>query len=420
MNFAINFITNVLGNPTVMLGLIACIGLLFLKKGFGDVVMGTVKTMMGYLILSAGTGIIGPPITLLTELVQKGLGVDGVLPLYWVVYSESMAKFGTEAALIFIIGFVVNILLAKFTPWKNLALTVHLQLFWTGFMASVLCSMGFPTMTVIIAGGIISGIYFWIATTISAHYLKPVTTEHCNFVPSAISLVIAGECGRLFKKGGKSTEELSFPASLNWMKDSIIACCMAMMVMNFIFTFVAGADVVRGLAAGVPWVLYVILQSLTFGGGIAVILYGVRMMLAELIPAFSGVAEKILPNAKLGLDYPTVFPYAGTAVMVGFIFSLLGSIVATLIMAFTGFSPVVVPGVQINFFEGALVGVYANAHGGLKNCVLSSFITGFLLQFAVAITFPLTGHLMATGGAYEAMDFNTVGFVVAKVASLFA
>ena len=121
MNFAINFITNVLGNPTVMLGLIACIGLLFLKKGFGDVVMGTVKTMMGYLILSAGTGIIGPPITLLTELVQKGLGVDGVLPLYWVVYSESMAKFGTEAALIFIIGFVVNILLAKFTPWKYLA-----------------------------------------------------------------------------------------------------------------------------------------------------------------------------------------------------------------------------------------------------------------------------------------------------------
>lgn len=81
MDFAIDFITNVLGNPTVMLGIIACIGLIFLRKSVSDIVMGTVKTMMGYLILSAGTTIIGTPITLLTTLVQRGLGVDGVLPL---------------------------------------------------------------------------------------------------------------------------------------------------------------------------------------------------------------------------------------------------------------------------------------------------------------------------------------------------
>ncbi len=419
MNFAIDFITNVLGNATVMLGIAACIGLIFLRKNVSDIVMGTAKTMMGYLVLSAGTEIIGPPITLLTTLVQRGLGVDGVLPLYWVVYAESMASFGTEAALIFIIGFVVNILLAKFTKWKNLALTVHLQLFWAGFMASVMAGFGFSPMVIIIVGGLISGIYYWFATTVSAHYLKPVTTEHANFVPSSVSLIIAGEAGRLFKKGGKSTEELEFPESLNWLKDSVIATCMAVMVMTFIFAFIAGPSVVKELSGEMPWVLYIIIQSLTFGGGIAVILYGVRMMLAELIPAFSGVAEKLLPNAVLGLDYPTVFPYAGTAVMLGFIFSLLGSIAATLVMTFTGFSPIVVPGVQINFFEGAVVGVYANARGGMKNCIFSAFVTGFLLQFAVAITFPLTGHLIATGGAYEAMDFNTIGFLIAKGMSFF-
>ena len=45
MDFAIDFITNVLGNPTVMLGIIACIGLIFLRKSVSDIVMGTVKTM---------------------------------------------------------------------------------------------------------------------------------------------------------------------------------------------------------------------------------------------------------------------------------------------------------------------------------------------------------------------------------------
>lgn len=80
MDFAIDFITNVLGNPTVMLGIIACIGLIFLRKSVSDIVMGTVKTMMGYLILSAGTTIIGTPITLLTTLVQRGLGSMGYCP----------------------------------------------------------------------------------------------------------------------------------------------------------------------------------------------------------------------------------------------------------------------------------------------------------------------------------------------------
>ncbi|MBR2809421.1 MAG: hypothetical protein IKE33_04265, partial [Erysipelotrichaceae bacterium] len=170
-----SFITNVLGNPTIMLGLIALIGLLILKKSFADTMLGVIKTMMGYLILSAGTTIIGDPISLLTNLVQSGLHVQGVLPLYWAVYGTSMAEFGTEAALMFIVGFAINILLARFTPWKNLALTVHLQIFWTAFMASVMSTYGFSGTSMIVIGGVISGVYYWIVTTISAKLIKPYT-----------------------------------------------------------------------------------------------------------------------------------------------------------------------------------------------------------------------------------------------------
>ena len=57
-----------------MLGIIACIGLMFLRKNVSDIVMGTVKTMMGYLILSAGTTIIGTPITLADNPCATGAG----------------------------------------------------------------------------------------------------------------------------------------------------------------------------------------------------------------------------------------------------------------------------------------------------------------------------------------------------------
>lgn len=420
METLLTIIIKVLGDPTIVLGIVALLGLIFLKSKWTDVLLGTIKTMMGYVILMAGANIISPALEPLTKMIREGLGVEGVVPLYWPAFGESMTKFGTEIALTFIIGFVLNILLAKFTRYNFLALTVHLQLFWCGFIVVVLNAIGFSGVSLLTVGGIISGVYFWIATGISYYYIKDnITTEHANFVPSVFGIIVAGTLGKLFKKGSKSAEDLELPESLNWLKDNIVAMTVIIFLVNIVFASIAGFGYVQKLAGDTPWILYLLSSSLSFGGAIAVILYGVRMLLAELIPAFSGISESLLPNAKLGLDYPTVYPYAGTSVMIGFLLHLLGSIVATLIMALTGFTPLVIPGVQINFFEGALVGVYANAHGGIKNVILSSFLVGFILQFGVALTFPYTGILVAKNVAYEAIDFNTFGLIIAKILSFF-
>jgi len=73
--------------------------------------------------------------------------------------------------------------------------------------------------------------------------------------------------------------------------------------------------------------MYAIMQGLTFGAAIGIIIYGVRMILAELVPAFQGIAQSLIPNAVPALDCPTVFPYAPNAVVIGFIFSVIGGIV---------------------------------------------------------------------------------------------
>ncbi|GAE81020.1 integral membrane protein [Cutibacterium acnes JCM 18920] len=56
----------------------------------------------------------------------------------------------------------------------------------------------------------------------------------------------------------------------------------------------------------------------------AVILFGVRIILGELIPAFQGIASKVVPGAIPALDCPIVFPYAQNAVLIGFISSFIG------------------------------------------------------------------------------------------------
>lgn len=412
--------TQILGNPAITLGIVALLGLILLKKTGSEILLGTCKAMLGFSILMGGAGIITSALDPLSKMIKAGLGVEGVVPLYWTAFAPTMVKFGSQVALIFVIAFVLNLLLARFTPLPYLALTVHLQLFWVGFIVVVLDGAGFSGISMIVIGSIVSAIYFWLVTAISYHFMKDtLTDEHANFVPSIVGILVTALFGKLFKDKGRSTEELNVPEGLSWVKDTIVAITVTMAVVYFIFAMVAGIPAVKEMAGDQWWPAYLLLTAMQFGGAVAIILYGVRMLLAEIIPAFTGISETMLPNAKLGLDYPTIYPYAGTAVLLGFLCHLGGSIIATLIQAGSGFSPLVVPGVQINFFEGALIGVYANSRGGIKNVILSNLVVGFMLQYCVAWTYPLTGILATTGGAYEAIDFNTIGLLFAKLLQLF-
>src|SRR5690606_17932522 len=67
-------------------------------------------------------------------------------------------------------------------------------------------------------------------------------------------------------------------------------------------------------------------QGLQFGVAVAVILFGVRTILGELVPAFQGIAAKVVPGAIPALDAPIVFPYAQNAVLIGFVSSFIGGL----------------------------------------------------------------------------------------------
>ena len=60
----------------------------------------------------------------------------------------------------------------------------------------------------------------------------------------------------------------------------------------------------------------------------SVLIYGVRQFIAEITAAFVAISEKYIPNSKPAVDCPAIFPFAPTAVLVGFIGSFLGGLAA--------------------------------------------------------------------------------------------
>ena len=95
-----------------------------------------------------------------------------------------------------------------------------------------------------------------------------------------------------------------------------------MLVLFYISALKAGRDVTQELAGTTHWLVFPFVQAFTFTAGMSILMTGVRMFLSEITAAFVSISEKFIPNSRPALDVPTVFPFAPTAVIVGFLSSL--------------------------------------------------------------------------------------------------
>ncbi|MFZ3069841.1 MAG: PTS ascorbate transporter subunit IIC [Anaerolineaceae bacterium] len=410
MEFLLTFVTDFLGNATVLVGLIVLIGLLIQKKSFPDVLTGVIKTMVGFIIFGIGAGAGESALGNFQALFAEAFNLTGVTPLAENVTALAMKDFGVVTALIMVFGFVVNLIFARLTKFKYIFLTGQHNLFFAAMLAVVFGAAGVSNVVSVVVGSIILGIGAAMFPSLGKKGMRAITGTddigigHYCTIAYGFSAWLGGKVG----KPEDSTEKIKLPQGLNFFRDYVSAISVTMIIFFYITTLVAGKPAVEALSGGVNWLLFPFLQSLTFAGAVYVIITGVRMFLGELVPAFIGISEKVIPNAIPALDCPVVFPYAPTAVIIGFLSAYVGGLLTMLVLILIK-APVIIPVAIPYFFIGGTAGVFGNATGGWKGAVLGAFCTGIMIAVGPAIMYPIFEQMGLSGTAFPETDFNAVG-----------
>ena len=414
----LQLIVDILKVPSILVGLVALFGLVAQKKSFPDVIKGTVKTILGFLVLSGGALVLVGSLSPLGDIFKQAFDVQGIIPNNEAMVSIALEKYGAPTTLIMAFGMVANIVVARFTRLKYIYLSGHVTFYMACMVAIILSVAGFEGVQLIYTGSSALGMLMGFFPAIAQPYMRKIigNDQVALAHTGTVGYVLSGWIGSVVGKGSKSTEEMNMPKNLSFLRDSTISISLTMMIIYLVLSISAGKEYVEAnFSHGQNYLVYSFIQAITFAAGVFIILQGVRLILAEIVPAFTGFSERLVPNARPALDCPIVFPYAPNAVLVGFISSFVGGLVGLFILGQLKWV-LILPGVVPHFFCGATAGVFGNATGGKRGAILGAFAHGILITFLPVALIPVLGALGLTNTTFSDTDFGVVVIILGNMA----
>jgi PTS system ascorbate-specific IIC component len=418
---------NLFSQVAILIGIIALIGLVLQRKPVEEVVAGSLRATIGVVILNIGVDIFVGGLVSFQAIVSDAMGLEP--PAATSSLADFTAGAGSVVPLIIAGGFVVHLVIVRIFPAaKFVYLTGHLM-YWMAVViaASLVAAFGDVDRWVLAgAGALIIACYWSLQPLWTEPLMKKVMgDDEVGLAHTTSTLAVAAGYGakalRLGDPVRHDSEHLRLPKALSFFKDINVSTAFVIGVIMLIAIGFASPETVETQMAGAtvaPWV-WGLLQALRFAAGIAILLFGVRMFLAEIVPAFRGLSEKALPGAKPALDIPVTFTRAPTAVMLGFLASTVVFLILMGVFAVAGWFVLVPPMIML-FFGGGAGGVFGNAVAGWRGALFGGVLNGILLAFGQWISWGLYSGTAPELATLADPDWFAVGWIIIGLGNLFA
>lgn len=421
------FAVNVLQQPAFMIGLIVMIGYILLGKPWYDVLAGVLKAIVGYLILTVGSGglvsnfrpvLVGlkDRFNMNAMVIDPYFGQNAVTAGVEEVFGKTFGN----AMILLLIAFIVNILLVRFrkiTKMRALFTTGHVQVqqaataYWLILFACPFLLHNNVALLIVMA--LILGAYWAVGSNLTIKPCQELTDgagfclAHQQMFGIAVNTWLAEKLFGKRKDGKdfKKIDDIELPGFMSIFNENMV-CTSILMIMFFgTILCVLGRDYLveqKFMKEGASMFFYVIQTCLYFSVYLAILQLGVRTFVTELTASFQGIADKLLPGSLPGVDCAVVFGFgSANAVPLGFLAGFVGQMLAILALIVLKSPVLVICGFVPVFFDNATIAVFANEKGGIKAALLLPFFSGICQVFGSALIAGWVG--MAAYGGYLGM-----------------
>ena len=423
------FATNILQQPAWMIGLIVLVGYVLLKKPWYDVLGGTLKAVIGYMILAVGSsGLVNNFRPVLVGLGER-FNLDAmVIDPYFgqnavtAGVEEVFGKPFSQVMILLLLAFIINIVLVRFrkiTKLRSLFTTGHVQVQQasTAYWLILFALPGLLTnnTALMIVMAVVLGLYWAVGSNLTIKPTQELTDGagfclgHQQIMGVALFSWIAGKWHehdvKKGKKASRKIEDIELPGFMSIFNENMVCTALLMTLFFGIILLLLGRDYLTEagfLAEGASFLFYILTTCLNFAVYLAILQLGVRTFVTELTNSFQGIANKLLPGSIPAVDCAVSYGFGSpNAVPIGFLAGAVGQFLAIGALILLKSPVLVIAGFVPVFFDNATIAVYANNRGGLKAAIVLPFISGLCQVFGSAFIASWVG--MAAYGGYLGM-----------------
>ena len=432
------FATYILQKAPYMIGFLVLIGYLLKKEKWYNTLGGTLKAIIGMLILNVGSsGLVSNFRPILAGLKDRFNLTACVIDPY---YGQNAVTAGVEEVfgkgfsnvmLLLLVAFIVNILLVRFnklTKCRTLFTTGHVQV-QQASTAYWLIMFAIPALLtndvlMIVCMSIVLGAYWAVGSNLTVKPLQELTDgagfaiAHQQMFGIRLGYWAADKFfgekkdkdGKVIRKV-KKVGEMEMPGFFSIFNENMVCTAILMTVFFGSIMVVIGKPFFVSSGAtteGTNFAWFILDKSLNFAVYLAILQLGVRTFVTELTQSFQGIADKLLPSSIPGVDCAVAYGFGDSnAVTFGFLAGLCGQLVAIVTLILLGSPTIIICGFVPVFFDNATIGLVANEKGGLKACLVIPFIVGLIQVFGSALIAGWCG-MAAYGGYLGMFDWATV------------